>query len=177
MAAAEAADLALDAALLVRALDARRRELRLEQVVRAQRDEPVGLDPPAALQHLLDRRASGCRSGSRANTPPNHSNAWTCPSRNACWVSTSDAWQNAAPEKHARITNRCTVDRLAREIDLGLAPVDLGLRARRVDLRHEHLPDRPAQRALARAHVSTDRRSATSAPCSSTSRCQIRLAV
>ena len=55
--AAEAADLALDAALLVRALEARRGELRLEQVVRAQRDEAVGLDAPAALEHLLDRRA------------------------------------------------------------------------------------------------------------------------
>ena len=41
------------------------------------------------------------------NTPPNHSNACTCSSKNACWVSTNDAWQNAAPENDARITNRC----------------------------------------------------------------------
>ena len=48
MAAAEPADLALDPALLMRAAQPDQRELRLEHVVRAQRDEPVGLDPPAA---------------------------------------------------------------------------------------------------------------------------------
>ena len=45
------------AALLVRAFLAHAREARLVEVVRAQRDEPVGLHPPAAAQHPLDRRA------------------------------------------------------------------------------------------------------------------------
>ena len=49
--------------------------------------------------------------------------------------------------------NRCTVRPRAGEIDLRLAPVDLGLRARRVDLRHEHLADRPAQLARLRART------------------------
>ena len=53
MAAAETPDLALDAALFMRALQPDRRELRLEQVMRAQRDEPIGLHPPATLQDLL----------------------------------------------------------------------------------------------------------------------------
>ena len=56
MVAAEAAHLALDAALLVRPLDPRPRERRGVQVVRAQRDEAVALDPAAALQDPLHRR-------------------------------------------------------------------------------------------------------------------------
>ncbi len=55
--AAVAPDLALNAALLMRPRDSRGREDRVEQVVRAQRDEPIRLDPPAAAQHLLHRRA------------------------------------------------------------------------------------------------------------------------
>ena len=55
MAAAEPADLALHAALLVAALDARLAEEAVEPVVRPQRDEPFRLDPVAALQHLGDR--------------------------------------------------------------------------------------------------------------------------
>jgi len=55
MVATQPADLALNAALLMRALDPRRREDRVIEVVRAQRDEPVRLHPPATLQDLLDR--------------------------------------------------------------------------------------------------------------------------
>ena len=36
-------------------------------------------------------------------------------------------------------------------------PIHLRLHARRVDLRHEHLPDRPPQLAFALTHVLTDR--------------------
>ena len=55
---------------------ARPRERRLVQVVRAQRDEPVLLDPAAAAQHLLDRRAQVVVADQRehaaeeARTPP-----------------------------------------------------------------------------------------------------------
>jgi hypothetical protein len=52
-----AADLAFDAALLMRARAAGAGESRFVQVVRAQRDEAVLLDAAAAAQHLLDRRA------------------------------------------------------------------------------------------------------------------------
>jgi hypothetical protein len=55
--AAEPADVALDAALLVRAFLARTGEARFIEIVRAQRDEPVGLHAAAAAQHPLDRRA------------------------------------------------------------------------------------------------------------------------
>ena len=109
---------------------------------------------PFSTFFTADFRLSNRISG---NTPPNHSNACTCSSRNACWVSTSDAWQNAAPENDARITNRCTFTDTPAEHDQRLAPVDLRLHPGRVDLRHEHLPDRPPQLALARPHVLTDR--------------------
>jgi len=55
--AAEAADFAFHAALLVGARAAGASERRLVQVVRTQTDETVLLDPPSAAQHLLDRRA------------------------------------------------------------------------------------------------------------------------
>ena len=57
VATAEAPDLAFDAALLMRAALPRLAEARLEHVVRPERDETVGLDPPAALENLRDRRA------------------------------------------------------------------------------------------------------------------------
>lgn len=50
VASPEAADIVLDAALLVSALFAWDAEERVEPVVRAERDEPVGLDPITALQ-------------------------------------------------------------------------------------------------------------------------------
>ena len=56
-AAAEAPDLALHAALLVRALDAGLAEEAVEAVVRAQRREAVALDAVAAAQHAHHRRA------------------------------------------------------------------------------------------------------------------------
>ena len=41
----------------------------------------------------------------------------------------------------------------ARELDIGLTPVDLRRPARRVDLRHEHLADRQPQLAPTLVHV------------------------
>jgi hypothetical protein len=55
VAAAEAADLALNAALLMRALLAGQTERRFEAIVRAHRDEPVGLHTAPTLQDLRDR--------------------------------------------------------------------------------------------------------------------------
>ena len=57
MAPAEAADLALHAALLMRARDAGLAEEAVEAVVRAQRDEAVALDAGAAAQHARNGRA------------------------------------------------------------------------------------------------------------------------
>src|SRR4051794_15243329 len=72
--APEAADLTLDATLLVRALQARCRELRLEEVVRAQRDEASVSTRRRPLRTCLtaDVRLS---KRTRSKTPPNHSNA------------------------------------------------------------------------------------------------------
>jgi predicted RNase H-like HicB family nuclease len=47
--------------------------------------------------------------------------------------------------------------RHARELNQRLAPVDLRLHPRRMDLRDEHVPDRPAQPPLARPDVLPDR--------------------
>src|ERR1035437_45957 len=52
----KSANLPFHATLLVGPFQPRGRELRREQIMRAQRDEPVRLDPPAALEHLLPRR-------------------------------------------------------------------------------------------------------------------------
>ena len=84
----------------------RRVNARLEQVVRAQRDEPVALHPPAAPQHLLDRRAQVVVADQRETCRRRTRTPRTCASRNACWVSRSNAITNAAPEKQARIRNR-----------------------------------------------------------------------
>ncbi len=56
VAAAEPADLALDAALLVRAFDAGPAEERVEPVVRAQHDESFGLETITALEYPHHRR-------------------------------------------------------------------------------------------------------------------------
>ena len=160
------------------ALEARGRELRREQIVRAQRDEPVGLDPPAALQHLLHRRlqvvepdlrehaaeplerlrraAPGTPAGSRPATPDR------TPPRRTTRASRTDA---PSPRTPPSTTSR-------------LAPVDLRLHARARGPA-ARTPPRPASpsRACARARTARTVVSATSAPCSSTSRCQIRFAV
>ncbi len=53
MTTAETPDLSLDAALFMGALDPRSRELRLIEIVRAQRDKAIRLDPAPATQNLL----------------------------------------------------------------------------------------------------------------------------
>ncbi len=74
----------------------------------------------------------------------------------ACW-----ARQTVVPltiVMHYRPVRRLPEERLARELDLGLAPIDLGRPARRVHLRHEHLRDGQAELAAALAHMIADRR-------------------
>jgi len=92
-----AADLAFDAALLVRPYAAGAGEGRLVQVVGAQRNEAVLLDAPAAAQHLLDRRAQ-IVVADRLEDAAEEVNACTCASRNACCVCRSNAITNVAPE-------------------------------------------------------------------------------
>ena len=157
MIASKAADLAFDAALLVRPHDARRRELRLEQVVRAQRDEPVGLDPPAATQHLLDRRGQVVEADLLEHTAEplerldvQLQERLLCPDQRR--LTERRARERRAHQEQLHLRAR------PRQVDLRLAPVDLRANARRVGLRDEHLADGPAHRPLPLTHVLTDRR-------------------
>ena len=124
----------------------------VEQVVRAQRDEPIGLDPPAALEHLLDRRGQVVETdlGEHAAEPLKRLHVQL--QERLLGLDQRRLAERRARERrahHEQMHRR----RDARQLDHRLAPVDLGLHARRVDLRHEHLADRPAQLALARPHV------------------------
>ena len=136
MVAAEAADLALDAALLMRPLEPRRRELRREQVVRAQRDEAVGLDPPAALQHLLDRRGQVVEADLREHAAEPLERLDVQLQERLLGLD-----QRRLTERRARRTTRASrtdaPSCAPRQIDLRLAPVDLRADPRRVRLRHE----------------------------------------
>jgi len=166
MVAAVAANLALHTTFSW-APGCRGRELRDEQIVRAQRDEPVRLDPPAALSTFFtaDFRLSNLKLG---NTPPNHSNACTCSSRNACWSRPATPGRTPPGERRAH-HEQMHRHRDPGEHHLGLAPVDLRLHPGRVGLRDEHLADaNPIARLRARTYCRTVV-SATSAPCSSTS--------
>src|ERR1035437_7407749 len=63
-------NLPFHATLLVGPFQPRGRELRREQIMRAQRDEPVRLDPPAALEHLLHRRLQIVKPEAREDPAP-----------------------------------------------------------------------------------------------------------
>ena len=155
--AAEAADLALDAALLVRALDARRGEQRLEQVVRAHRDEPVGLDPPAALEDLLDRRAQVVVADLAEHAiEPLERVRVTLQERLLSLHRRRHAERR--PGEAGAHEEQMHPRPRAGQIDLRLAPVDLSRHRRRVHLRDEHLARGVTELAPALADIVTDRR-------------------
>ena len=155
--AAEAPDLALDATLLVRALDARRGELRHEQVVRAQRDEPVGLHAPPSLEDLLDRRAQVVEADLLEDAAEPLERLDVELQERLLGLDQRRLAERRARERRAH-QEQMHPRRDASQLDLRLAPVDLRQHAGRVDLRDEHLADRPTHRALSRAHVVADRR-------------------
>jgi len=97
MAAAETAHLTLDAALFMRARQADPRELRLEQIVRAQRDETIRLHPTATLQHLLDRRGQVVIAN-QGRHPAQESERLDVSLQERLLVSLRNATANAAPE-------------------------------------------------------------------------------
>ena len=175
--AAEAADFALHATLLVRPFEARGRELRREQVVRAQRDEPVGLDPPAALQHLLHRRGQVVEPDLREHA-----------------AEPLERLHVQLQERLLGLDQRRLAERRARERRAHHEQMHLHRHA----AEHDHASPQstsastpgawtcgtntsptghPSSRACAPAHTGAPSTSATSAPCSSTSRRQTRLAV
>ena len=138
MTTAETPDLALDSALFMRALNPGDRELRLIKIVRAQRDEPVGLHALATAQHLLDRTGQVviAQQTEYPTEPVERLN-----------VRLQERLLGAVRERHRKRRTRMTrahmeqVD-LARDTshrDLCLTPIDLGLHARLTHLRHERL--------------------------------------
>jgi hypothetical protein len=138
--AAEPADLALHPALLVRALDAGPAVERVEPVVRAQRDEPLVLEP-LAPQHHPDHRGPQVVV---ADHPGRHP------------AQRGERPHVPVQKRLLRLVGVGHVHRLARvrqpqheqvqahhhPADRGaeLTEVHLGLSARRMPLRHHHLP-------------------------------------
>ena len=132
------------------------RELRREQIVRAQRDEPVRLDPPAALQHLLHRRLQVVEPDLREYAAEPLERLHVQLQERLLGLDQRRLAERRARERRAH-HEQMHLHRHPAEHDQRLAPVDLRLHARGVDLRDEHLPDRPPQLALARPDVLTDR--------------------
>ena len=154
VASAKPSDLALDAALLMRSLQADPRELRLEQVVRAQRDEPIALHATAALQDLLHRRAQIVVA---------HQCRHAAEELERVGVALQERLLRLAPKRRRERRARVTEPQLE-QVDLHelpvdhrprLAPIDLALHAGLVMLRHERLTD-IAQLTPARTHVPAD---------------------
>ena len=141
----------------MRALDPRRGEQRVEQVVTAQRDEAVGLHATTAPQHLLDRRAQVVIA---------HLAEHPAEPRERLDVALQERLLSLHRRSHAERRPRKAraheehVHRRRRtgQADLSLAPVNLRRLTRRVNLRHEHLPASPAQLATPLAHVIAHRR-------------------
>jgi hypothetical protein len=136
----------------VGALEARRRELRAEQVVRSERDEPIALDAPASLEDLLDRRGQVVEAdlGEHAAEPLKRLHVQL--QERLLGLDQRRLAERRPRERrahHEQMHRR----RDARELNHGLAPIDLRLHARGMDLRHEHIADRPTQLPLALTHV------------------------
>ena len=136
---------------------ARGHELRREQVVRAQRDEPVRLDPPAALQHLLHRRLQVVKADLREHPAEPLERLHVQLQERLLGLHQRRLTERRPGERRAH-HEQMRLHRHPAEHHERLAPVDLRLHPRRVDLRDEHLPDRKPHRPLARADVLTNRR-------------------
>jgi len=102
--APEAPDLVLDPALLMGPLNADQSEPRLGQVVRAQRDEALVLDPAAALQRLL-RRSRQIVVPDRREYTREPVQRVHVPLEERLRHCVSNAITKHAPEKHDRIRN------------------------------------------------------------------------
>ena len=154
MAATKAADLALDPALLMRAAQPDQGELRLEHVVRAQSDEPVGLDPPATPEHLLHRRRQIVVANQRGNAPEELERVRVRLQKRLLGLP-----QERASERRPGVTQpqleQVHLDLLPVDHRPRLAPVDLGLRAWLVMLGHERLTH-IAQLPAPRPHIPRD---------------------
>ena len=156
MIAPASANFALDASLFVCPLKPRGRELRLKQIVRAHRHEPVRLDPPAALEHLLHRRLKVVKPDAREHAAKPFKRLHVQLQKRLLGLDQRRLTERRARERrahHEQMHHR----RDPREHHQRLAPIDLALHPGRVNLRDEHLGDRPPQLALARPHILTHR--------------------
>ena len=153
--AAEAADLALDAALLVGALFAAAGELRGEQVMGAQGDEAIGFQPPAASEHLRHGRAQVVVADGRKGAAEEGEGADVALEEGLLGLA-SEGLAEAGPRKTGAHQEQWDGAALAAEADLGLAPVDLGLGGGVVDQGHEGFIDQDAELGPALSHVAAD---------------------
>ena len=146
--AAEPADLALDAALLVGALDAGLAVERVEPVVRPERDPPVGLDPGPAEQHPRHRRLQVVVADLAGRDPAQHvERVHVAFQERLLALGCANARCTALPEYDSRSVNRKHFVQHPGQADPQLAEVDLGLRARRVVSAARTPRQRPARLA------------------------------
>jgi hypothetical protein len=139
------------------ALKARRRELRAEQVMRAQRDETIRLDTPAAPQDPLDRRGQVVEANLLKDAAEPLERLDLALEERLLGLDQRRLTERRAREARAH-EEQVHLRARPREVHMRLAPVDLSPDTGGVDLRDQHLPDRPTHRAPARAHIVTDRR-------------------
>ena len=163
MAATEPADLGLHPALLVAALDPGLAEEAVEAVVASERDEPLGLDAGAALEHLGHRRlqvvvADPVRYAAQVLEAPD-----VAVEEHGLALVQVGARETLARRRQAHQEQRQLGQR-AGQVDVDRAEVDLGLGAQRVvlgdhDLDQRHrlaaadLSDVAAHRRLAHHHA------------------------
>jgi len=137
--------------------------------MRPQRDEPVGFHAPAALEDLLDRGLQVVKADLREHAAKPLERLHMQLQERLLGLDQRRLAERR-PRKRRAHHEQMHLHLAIRELDERFALVDLRLDPGRVDPRHEHIPDRPAQLALARSHVLANRALGTSAPCSSTSR-------
>lgn len=157
MVAAEPANLAFNAALLMGAVLARLAEPRVEPVVRPQRNEPVRLDPIPALEDLGDRRlevvvadrfGDAAEMIERPDVPIQEHVLGLVQIR-----PTEPATRSREPHHEQRHLRRDPGQH-----DLGFTEIDLALRTQRVMLRDSDLNQRERLTFPDRLHIAAHRR-------------------
>src|SRR3954447_22737794 len=155
MVAAEVADLALHAALLVPGRG--RAELRLEPPVRAERDEPYRLLAAMAAQDLADRTGQVVVA-QNPDDPAKVGEGVLVGLEERLLRGTRVGPVERRPTRHAAHAEHLQRDPVAAELGGRLVPVDLSLRAPSVGLRHEGRASIPAEHPSPLADMVADRR-------------------
>src|SRR3954447_11690659 len=156
MVAAEVADLALHAALLVPGRG--RAELRLEPPVRAERDEPYRLLAAMAAQDLADRTGQVVVAQNPMD-PAKVGEGVLVGLEERLLRGTRVGPVERRPTRHAAHAEHLQRDPVPAELGGRLVPVDLSLRAPSVGLRHEgRVVSIPAKHLSPLADMVADRR-------------------